>query len=283
MDLKQAALDCLANIAERDDSLQPLYLQPDRAVYLAERSGVVLKAYADSDLLGREWRAMQVARSAGVPTPEPLAFTPGPPAVLATRFVAGEPLSSDHPLAARETGALLARFHGVGAQPPFTMGEMTWDGQILAWIERELASLRRMDVFSVGETGRLRDRFVRLRPTLAARPIALLHGDLQPDHILVNASGDRVVALLDFADAQPGDPLLDIAVLTLWDEALVEPLLAGYPGLADDNETRVLIAGYRLLRNVSGIPWLLERGYADHAARNVAAVRDCLTGGATPA
>jgi aminoglycoside phosphotransferase (APT) family kinase protein len=186
----------------------------------------------------------------------------------------GQPLSSAHPHAAREAGALLARFHHLGAHPPFSTGERTWDRHVLGWIERELASMSTFDVLSASEIDTLRTRLFRLCATLTSRPIALLHGDLQPDHILVDERGERVVALLDFADAQPGDPLLDIAVLTLWDEALTAPILAGYPGFTDDTATRDLIAEYRLLRHISEIPWLLERGYIEYANRNIVAVRD---------
>jgi aminoglycoside phosphotransferase (APT) family kinase protein len=178
---------------------------------------------------------------------------------------------------------MIERFHRIGGQPPFTTGEMTWDGHVIAWVERELAILGRLGVFTGGEIGVLREYFARLRATLAARPIVLLHGDLQPDHVVVDARGEHVVALLDFADAQPGDPLLDIAVLTLWEEALVEPILAGYPGITDDAETRALIAEYRLLRKLSEVPWLIERGYVEIAARNITAVRAALAGDESPA
>jgi len=279
MDLRLSALACLAEFTDSAARLQPLYLQPDRAVYLAEHSGIVLKVYVDAELLRQEWRATQAARSAGVPTPELLAFVPGPPAVIAARYVAGQPLSSAHLLAARETGGLLERFHRLGAEPPFSTGELAWDEHVLAWMRSELASLRRFEVFTGDEIGILFARFERLRPMLATRPIVLLHGDLQPVHVLVDPSGERVVALLDFAEAQPGDPLLDIAVLTLWHKVLTGPILAGYAGLADDAETRALLAEYRLMRNVSEIPWLLERGYDEYAVRNIEAVRLALSGG----
>jgi aminoglycoside phosphotransferase (APT) family kinase protein len=273
MDLKEAALACLADLDGAEDLLQALYLQPDRAVFLAERARIVLKVYAEGDLLQRDWQAMRAARSAGVPTPEPLVFSPGPPAVFAMRQVVGQALSSAYPRAAREAGIYLARFHGLGAQPPFSTGESTWDGHILAWLDWVLKGLVQHRVLSERESGTFQARFMRLRPALAARSIGLLHGDLQPVHILVDPGGDRVVALLDFADAQPGDPLLDIAVLTLWDEALTTPLLAGHAAIADDAATRELLAEYRLLRHLSEIPWLLERGYTEYADRNIAAVR----------
>jgi aminoglycoside phosphotransferase (APT) family kinase protein len=276
MDLQRAAQAGLVELVGTAEPLQALYLQPDRAVFLADSSRIVLKAYADGDLLRRDWHTMQAARSAGVPTPEPLAFSPGPPAVLAMRQVVGQPLSSAHPRAAHEAGVLLARFHHLGAHPPFATGERTWDQHILVWMERELASMSTFGVLAASEFDTLRTHRDRLCATLTSRPIALLHGDLQPVHVLVDEPGERVVALLDFAEAQPGDPLLDIAVLTLWDEALTAPILASYPGLTDDTATRDLIAEYRLLRHISEIPWLLERGYTEDANRNIVTVRESL-------
>ena len=101
----------------------------------------------------------------------------------------------------------------------------------------------------------------------------LLHGDLQTAHILIDPQTEHVLAFLDFADAQPGDPLLDIAVLTLWDHGLTDFLLEGYGGIAGNEETQQLISLYRLLRHLAEIPWLLERGFKALAERNIMALR----------
>src|SRR5262249_38299318 len=86
-----------------------------------------------------------------------------------------------------------------------------------------------------------------------------IHGDLQSDQVLVY--GGRVTAFLDFADAGAGDPLIDLAVLTLWEPCFEEPLWRGYE---PDSETvtagRVLVPLYRLLRHLGAAIWLLEHG-----------------------
>src|SRR6266704_3398534 len=107
----------------------------------------------------------------------------------------------------------------------------------------------------------LQEIFDRLKSLLAQRPVVLLHGDLQTAHILVDPQTEKVLAFLDFADAQPGDPLLDIAVLTLWDPGLTDFLLEGYSGMANTEETKQLLSLYRLLRHLAEIPWLLERRF----------------------
>jgi aminoglycoside phosphotransferase (APT) family kinase protein len=256
--------------------LRALYLQPDWAVYLAEQSRIVLKVYSAGATLEREWAVARRAGAAGVRVAALVGFEAGPPAVLAMRQVVGQPLSSGLPGAARDAGVQLARFHRLGAEPPFADGQLRWEAFVLAAVERELASLRHLRVLDDGECGAIRRRFDQIRGDLAARPVVLLHGDLQPDHVIVDPQAARVVALLDFADAQPGDPLLDIAVLTLWDRALAGPVLAGYGGIDNGAETRRLLAHYWLLRYLGEVPWLLERGFDELAARSAAAIRAAL-------
>lgn len=123
---------------------------------------------------------------------------------------------------------------------------------------------------------KVQDRFETLRPLLAQRPIVSLHGDLQTAHILVDPQTEKVIAFLDFADAQPGDPLLDIAVVTLWDQKLTDFLFEGYSGIAKIEATQQLLAIYRLLRHLAEIPWLLGWGFQALAERNIAVLKDSL-------
>jgi aminoglycoside 2''-phosphotransferase len=51
----------------------------------------------------------------------------------------------------------------------------------------------------------LLDLYVR-EPALHAYHPALLHGDLSPDHILDDATADRLTGIIDFGDACLGDP-----------------------------------------------------------------------------
>ncbi len=99
---------------------------------------------------------------------------------------------------------------------------------------------------------------------------------LQTAHILVDPQTEHVLAFLDFADAQAGDPLLDIAVVTLWDHGLTDFLLEGYSGIAGNEETQQLLSLYRLLRHLAEIPWLLERGFKALAERNITALQASL-------
>ena len=65
-------------------------------------------------------------------------------------------------------------------------------------------------------------------------PLAFLHGDLQPEHVVLDDRGERVRALLDWGDASVGDPAWDIAVLTLDDPQQLDPVLDGYAAPPDE-------------------------------------------------
>lgn len=135
------------------------------------------------------------------------------------------------------------------------------------WANLEIEHSRQAGILIEQQADILRDRFERLRPLLAQRPIGLLHGDLQDEHILLDPQSQKVLSFLDFIDAQPGDPLLDIAILTLWDQELTTPLLEGYSIILNTAETLQLLIHYRLLRLLGSITWLLNRGFHDLAAQ----------------
>jgi aminoglycoside phosphotransferase (APT) family kinase protein len=226
--------------------------------------------------LQREYDVAQKAASVGVPIPEMLGFEAGQPAVLAMKQVIGQPLSSHNQLAAKEASIYLQRFHSIGVHPPFSRGQQQWDIFISRWANEEMEKVRILEVLDHFQISELQKQFDRLQPLLAQRPIVLLHGDLQPAHILVDAQAEKVLAFLDFVDAQPGDPLLDIAVLTLWDLRLTDLLLEGYSSIPNNEETKQLLSLYRLLRHLAEIPWLFERGFKELAARNITALTNAL-------
>lgn len=122
-ELALAASSVLTRLTGSDGVMKPLYLQPDRAIFLAEEVHIILKVYRDVPALRRDYAVAQQAASAGLLTPEILDFEEGPPAVFAMRQVIGVPLSSRYPGAAREAGAYLRRFHELGALPPFSGGQ----------------------------------------------------------------------------------------------------------------------------------------------------------------
>src|SRR5712691_1397121 len=108
-ELELAAKRILTRITGSEDTLKPMYLQPDRALFLAEKLRIVLKVYVAEKILQHEYDIAQKAASMGVPIPEIIGFEAGEPAVLAMKQVIGHPLSSRNKFAAKEAGRYLQR------------------------------------------------------------------------------------------------------------------------------------------------------------------------------
>ncbi len=271
--LERAAQKTLTKIIGSEEALQPLYLQPDRAIFLASNSKIILKVYGEGSSLQREHAIMQQVQARGVPIPEILLLAIAQPSVLAMRQVIGHPLSSKNIGAAKEAGTYIEQFHSMKTAPPFTGGQMNWNEFILWWSRREIDNVEKLDIFTHSEIAQIHLSFDVMRPVFATRPIAFLHGDLQAEHILIDPQTQRVIAFLDFADAQPGDPLLDLAVLSLWNHSLADRVLEGYTGIENNEQTKQLLSQYRLLRHIAEVPWLLNRGFNERAEKNIQAIR----------
>src|SRR5262249_6094959 len=156
------------------DTLTPLYLQPDRALFLAENLHIIFKVYMAGKALQREYSIAQKAGSIGIPIPGMLGLEAGPPAVLAMKQGIGQPLSSRNPCAAKEAGSYLQRFHTIGAHPPFSGGQQQWDAFISWWVQEEIEKVKRLEVLDPLQLSELQEQFAHLQPFLAQRPIVLL-------------------------------------------------------------------------------------------------------------
>jgi len=91
----------------------------------------------------------------------------------------------------------------------------------------------------------------------AFRPYApaFTHGDLQITHVFVD--GDEVTGVLDWSEAGQGDPLYDLAILTLGHEERLGDLIAGYGTDVDLD----VIRGWWSMRCLLAIRWLAEHGF----------------------
>jgi aminoglycoside phosphotransferase (APT) family kinase protein len=253
--------------------LKALSVGPGRETFSATSpSGeLVVKVYAEGYRLRREVEVIELARAIGLPAPEVLNFVAGPPAVIVMRKLAGHPLASgmgDEP--AVEAGAAIRRFHDLGASPPYSGGHLRWDEFVFWWAKREAQICEQAGLLTNPEAVTAFAVISSARDQLRDRPTVLMHGDLQREHVLVEDG--HLSGLIDFVDAQPGDGMIDLAVLTLWDEALTEPLLRGY-GLVMDGEVEVLLARYRLLRHLAGAAWLADRNRLVEAGSHITKVR----------
>lgn len=275
--LLRAAERALITLGRDVNGLQVIWTTEARAILLQEEPvpALFIKVYQEVTPLEREVATMERALAAGIPVAKRLTFHTGPPAVLITKRVGGIPLTSAYPLAAEATGRLLRRFHALGARPPFVDGQRSWSVFIRNWADREIATMVARRAISLGDGQRLHRHFAARDTVLSARPCALIHADLQAEHVLIDPVTQRVHALLDFVDTQPGDPLIDIAVLSLWDTGLARAVLAGYD--ARGNAQTDLLRTYRVLRHLGAANWLTTHGVPAEATRHEHAVHHYLS------
>lgn len=275
--LLHAAETALSALGRDAGGLSVVWFTSERAILLQEEPvpSLYLKVYQQAAQLEREVATMERAAAAGIPVATRLAFHADPPAVLITERVGGIPLASSYPLAAEETGRLLRRFHALGARPPFVDGQSDWSAFIRSWANREIATMVERRAIDPGDGQRLYRHFAASAVVLSARPCVLIHADLQAEHVLIDPITQQVTAFLDFVDTQPGDPLMDIAVLTLWESELVALILDGYG--AEGDEDVDLLPTYRLLRHLGAANWLVEHGVPAEAIRHEQAVRHYLS------
>jgi aminoglycoside phosphotransferase len=81
------------------------------------------------------------------------------------------------------------------------------------------------------------------------------HGDLQITHVFVE--GDKVTGVLDWSEAGQGDPLYDLAILTLGHEERLGDVVEGY---GTDVDLDVIRAWWSW-RSLLAIRWLSEHGF----------------------
>jgi aminoglycoside phosphotransferase (APT) family kinase protein len=84
---------------------------------------------------------------------------------------------------------------------------------------------------------------------------AFTHGDLQVAHVFID--GDEITGVLDWSEAGQGDPLYDLASLTLGHEEHLGDVVAGY---GTDVDLDVIRAWWSL-RSLRAVRWLIEHGF----------------------
>ncbi|GAA0590062.1 phosphotransferase [Kribbella sandramycini] len=209
---------------------------------------VFLKVDGDGARLEVEAAVMGLAP---VPTPEVLWRQPSVLAIGAVPGralgVLGEP-SWASAQAWAAAGAAVRELHEAPL-PPWTGRS---DAEIAAELEGECEWLIANDVLPA--------ELVRRNQELASgvfRPWtpAFIHGDLQITHIFVD--GDEVTGIIDWSEGRQGDPMFDLAVLTLGHAERLPDLLAGYGHDVDHDAIRA----WWSLRSLTAARWLIEHGF----------------------
>jgi aminoglycoside phosphotransferase (APT) family kinase protein len=209
---------------------------------------VFLKIDGDRTRTDVEAEAMAMAP---IPTPEVLWRKPP---VLAIAAVPGEALgrlgepSTASPAAWAAAGAAARKLHDAPLPP--------WPGRkvdaIAADLERECAWLISNGVLPT-------DLITRNRKIAEAafRPYTpkFVHGDFQITHVFVD--GDELTGVIDWSEAAQGDPLHDLATLTLGHEEHLADVVAGY---GTDVDLGVIEAWWSL-RSLLAVRWLVEHGF----------------------
>lgn len=198
-------------------------------------------------------RVAEVEAMAAAPVPTPKVLWHQPP-VLALAAVGGMALgtygtpSSASDAAWQAAGTAVRLLHDAPLPPRVSRAPAA----AVAALDRECTALV--------EEGLLPADLVRRNRALAEaalrpRPPAFVHGDLQPDHVFVDR--DVVVGMIDWSEGGRGDPVADLAVLTLGHPERLDAVLAGYGRRVEKDA----IVGWWSLRCLTAVRWLAAHGF----------------------
>jgi aminoglycoside phosphotransferase len=209
---------------------------------------VFLKIDADQTRTDVEVEAMAMAP---IPTPEVLWRKPPVLALAALPGTAlgrlGEP-SIASAAAWAAAGAAVRLLHDAPL-PPWPSSRR---GQSATTLDEECERLVTTGVLSADLVAR--NRQVAEAVFRSYTPV-FIHGDLQITHVFVD--GDVVSGVLDWSEAGQGDPMYDLAILTLGHEERLGDVAAGY-GTDLDLE---VIRGWWSQRSLMATRWLIEHGF----------------------
>lgn len=214
---------------------------------------VFLKVDGDQARADREVEAMKLSP---VPTPDVLWRKPP---VLALAAIPGRTLARIGQPSAASPAAWTAV--GVAVRSLHEAPLPTWPGtgidELAARLTGECEWLEANLVLPIDV---LRQRRAAAETVLQTSTLAFIHGDLHLEHVFVD--GDQVSGVIDWSEAAPGDPLFDVATLTLGHPERLDDFLAGY----GDDVDRDRILAWRAFRCLVGIRWLSENGYGTPAS-----------------
>ena len=197
-----------------------------------------------TDDLRKERLVIPIAQSAGISTPEIVAFEDGidrtgRPVMVLRRVAGTDPERAGLSEAVSipiygEVGRQIARLHmatGVGFAAPAGIPRDDGGDDPRSLLD-PLVTAEALDQQTAIW---LRDWFDRLAPYIPEAPApVLIHGDVAPRNLIVDPASGALRALIDWGDATLADPAMDFAKLPL---AMLPAVLAGYLGAEDHDGT----------------------------------------------
>lgn len=128
------------------------------------------------------------------------------------------------------------------------------------WTESEMTRSRENGLLSAAQRRAVRGLLDPVWRNMPEAKPCLVHGDAQADHFLVGPDR-RIAGVVDFGDVHLGDPVTDLAVLTLLHPGQLEAVLTGYrPSRSTRERIKALIEPYRILRHVAVANWKANNG-----------------------
>ena len=266
---RDAAALTIELLGQTPDAVEPLVVRPDRATYRVAVGEwrYVVKTDHEHHVVAREVHGQQRAAAAGVLVPEIVAVTED---AFAMRWIEGLPLGDERaPAAWEHAGSQLRVAHDLGAAAPFGLGfgghepaHPTWRDFFETLAERELLYCEQELGFPAGAAVCVRETLRAAAPLLDAPNLGWCHGDLQPEHVLVDPATDRVASIIDWADHGSADIGWDVMVLTIDHPARLDAFLAGY-GASEDLRLAVArrLPLFTLVRLIGEAHWFAEHGF----------------------
>jgi aminoglycoside phosphotransferase (APT) family kinase protein len=185
-----------------------------------QRRKMILRRHGAVDLqhnphiAAEEFALLQILQSSALPTPVPFHLdetgTIFPSPYLVVEFIDGEPefAPADLPEYIRQLAAVLGQIHRIHGRS-LTLSFLP---RLVDSVAEKLKNPPAILDDSLDE-GRIRAALASASPLVQVNPSTLLHGDFWPGNILWKDG--QLLAVVDWEDAQIGDPLADLAYARL--------------------------------------------------------------------
>jgi aminoglycoside phosphotransferase (APT) family kinase protein len=222
---------------------------------LPSGTDAVVKVSAKAGDFAAEAAAVATLGAAGLPVSRVRLLRDGPPSLIALDWTPGRPVCARDTVPVRsQVIDILTCIHGIPARAPYGGVNPDLVGWIDGWLRYALRWWSHRDATVADGVRSARAWYGRVRPLIAGRSGSLIMLDGVPDHFVVGP--DQRVRLIDVAELQPGDPVMDLAVLRLHAPHLFSGVLDRYRQVElDAPHLAALLPFYVFLRGLAAAEW----------------------------